>query len=546
MTSALSFPHRRTLPGTAWRRLAAALLAAALIIGLVPSLGYTATQKALSLGANSSAWAQIGPSRTTQIAEITAVVPDTPIELGLQFRAKTTASGYRTKLKIAADGSVSGVFSRVASSKETELSGGAYLGFKVSAGDRIHLEATVAAKKTVRLYLRAWKDGTSKPSAWQLVSKDPSSKRISRAGSLYLWARTASESRKISLGYDVRSAAKFSLAKAIAIGVKSVVIQPPPSTGDDTFSIAVIGDTQDETNAADDQRFPNRTAWLAANKASLNLRYAIHTGDMVNWGWLVPSQYTNAANAMKKLSAASIPYSVALGNHDTRAVGWDGKEGSTGYGGSAYARNPECLSRLGAYACNTTLLVRQTAEFNATFPVSELDAQVGGTFEPDKVDNAWTTFTVNGTKWLVVNLEFAPRRAAVEWARTVVASHSDYNTIIDTHYYLDGSGNIATSNAGYGETSGKYIYDQIVSKYSNVKIVTSGHVGKFTSRTDTNDGNKVVSYLGDKLGGADNPVRILTVNTSTGVIANTVYNQVSGTGATKYSTGKDTIKIIRS
>ncbi|MFT3860696.1 metallophosphoesterase [Micropruina sp.] len=482
---------------------------------------------------------QVGPSRTTQIAEVVVVAPITPVEVGLQFRAQGTSSGYRAKLTIDADGNVSGAFSRVASRKQTSLKGGAELGFKVSPGDRIHLEATVAAKKTVRLYLRAWKEGATKPSAWQLVAKDSSSKRISQSGSVYLWGRTPAGSPTITLGYDVESVATFSATKAAKIGVVA------PLVSDTSFSIAVIGDTQEETDASTDSRFPDRTAWLAKNKTSLNLQYVLHTGDMVNWGWLVPSQYTVAKAAMRNLTTAGIPFSPAIGNHDTRAVGWNGIAGSTGYGGSTYASNPECVTKLGASACNTKLLVRKTDEFNSAFPVSGLTAQVGGAFESGKVDNIWTTFSANDTKWLVMSLEFAPRKTAVEWARKVVASHSDYNVIIATHYYLDEHGKISASNAGYGDTSGQYLYKQIVSKYSNVKIVTSGHVGSYTSRTDTNNGNRVVSYLGDKLGASDNPLRILTINTSTGVVANTVYRTIKGSTATSYSTGKNTITITR-
>lgn len=545
MIPAPSRPRRARTQTTLWpRRLSAVLSASLLAIGIVPVVDVAAAAPTLTLKPNASAWAKVGPSRTTQIAEAVVTTPATAVDFGLQFRAKTKASGYRTKVTIAANGSVSGAFSRVTSHKQTKLSGGGPLGFSVTPGQRIHLEATAAAKKTVRLYLRAWKEGASKPTGWQLVAKDSSSKRNSKPGALYLWARTPSGSPKAALAYTMQSVARFSLAEASRIGQPAA--PPRPSVNPNSaFSIAVIGDTQIEAESARDPRFTNRTTWLAASKKSLNLRYALHTGDMVNWGWLVPSQYTNARNAMSALTRAGIPYSLAIGNHDTRAVGWNGVKGSTEYGGAAYAFNPECVKRLGAIACDTKKLVRNTTEFNATFPLRGLTADIGGAFESGKIDNSWTTFSAGGAKWLVLSLEFAPRRTAVDWARKVVASHPRYNVILTTHYYLSASGKISGSNAGYGENSGKYIYDRIVSKYPNVKIVTSGHVGKYTRRTDTIKGNKVISYLGDRLGPADNPVRILTINTKTGVIQNTVLSRVTTSGTTKYSTGKDTIKVIR-
>lgn len=516
-------------------------IVSAAILGVGPA---TVAQAAttLKLKPNSSAWAKVGPSRLTSIAEVTVAVPKAPVEFGLQFRATAKSSGYRTKVQVAADGAVTGSFSRVKSSAQSGLSSARSLGFSVRPGDTIHLQATVTAKKTVHLYLRAWKDGTAKPATWQLIAKDSSAGRIQKAGSTYLWARTPSGSADIALGYATKSVAPYSNAKATAVSADSNDPSTSlPSASSDTFSIAVIGDTQTETNLDSDPRFRNRTAWLAENKNALDLRYVVHTGDMVNWGWLDPQQYTRARSAMARLTSAGLPWSVAVGNHDTRAVGWNG---SNGYGGGAYANNPECRTRLSPAQCDTKLLIRKTNEFNASFPADRL-AGLGGTFEAGKIDNAWTTFTANNTKWLVLNLEFAPRKSAVEWARKVISSHSKYNVILDTHYYLSGNGAISRSNAGYGETSGKYIYDQIVSKYSNVKIVVSGHVGGYASRTDTNKGNTTATYLGNDLGGSDNPVRILTINTANGKLTNTVYSKVKPGKATVHSTGRTKISIIK-
>jgi hypothetical protein len=318
---------------------------------------------------------------------------------------------------------------------------------------------------------------------------------------------------------------------------------PAPAPGDDdnTFGIAVFPDTQAETTVKANTPFLNRVNWVAANKTSLDLRYVLHTGDMTNWGWLDAAQFTRAKAAMDVIRNAGIPYSLAVGNHDTRAVGWNGKAGSTGYGGSAYASNPECRPRLGAAACKSSLLIRNSDSFNATFPVSSL-SNVGGVFEAGRIDNNWTTFTANNTRWLVLTIEFDPRAAAVEWARKVVASHPTYNVIIQTHHYLDSSGAISTSNNGYGSKSPAYLYDKIVSKYANVKLVFSGHVGRFASRSDTINGNTVVSFLGNDLGGPSyNPVRIVRINAVTGAVTSTVHDPIRGDTA---GTTAHTIRII--
>ena len=78
-----------------------------------------------------------------------------------------------------------------------------------------------------------------------------------------------------------------------------------------------------------------------------------------------------------------------------------------------------------------------------------------------------------------------------------------------------------------------------------MKIVASGHTGAYADRSDTNNGSKTLSYLGNDLGDANNPVRILNISTVTGKVTNTVYSKVGPSGAESYSTGSATISIAR-
>ena len=176
----MGLPRFRSTPARSQQRptalVVAFLLALATAIGLggaIPAQGASS----LALEANSSALAKVGPSRLTSIAEVAVKVPATTLEAGLQFRANAKSSGYRANVTVAANGAITGSFSRVKSSKQTAIGSARPLGFTVHPGDSIRLEATVVAKKTVRLYLRAWKKGAAKPSAWQLTAKDTSSSR---------------------------------------------------------------------------------------------------------------------------------------------------------------------------------------------------------------------------------------------------------------------------------------------------------------------------------------------------------------------------------
>jgi hypothetical protein len=317
---------------------------------------------------------------------------------------------------------------------------------------------------------------------------------------------------------------------------------PVPDT--QQFSIAVLPDTQKETMYASNTRFANRTKWLVDHRAKLNLKYVLHTGDVVNWGWLVPSQFTIAKAAVKKLADAGIPYSLTIGNHDTAAVGWNGKAGSTGYGGSAYAYNPECKVRLSTAECRSRLLVRKTAEFNQAFPVSTIKS-VGGAFEAGKVDNIWTMFEAGGTKWLVLTLELWPRAAVVTWAQKVVAGHPGYNVVVQTHSYLTDSGGINQTNGGYGATSGQYLFDNLIRRYPNIKLVFSGHTGMAARRVDKGlNGNKIVSYLQTFHSGTTNPVRIVTINPASGLVTTRIIAPYTNETWSSYSTS-DTISLVR-
>ena len=194
---------------------------------------------------------------------------------------------------------------------------------------------------------------------------------------------------------------------------------PPPPGTDTTFSIAVIPDTQNESNSASDTRFRNRAAWLVANKQARDLRYAMQIGDFSNWGHVAPAQFEKLSTEVRPLEAA-MPWAGAIGNHDTAAV---------------------CAGGSACPGANTSVTVRDTSTYNRYFPVSRFP-NIGGTYEAGKVDNAYATYGAGGVNWLVLTLELWPRTGAVNWAENVVASHPGHNVIVVTHAYLESDGSI--------------------------------------------------------------------------------------------------------
>ncbi|MGN1122325.1 MAG: metallophosphoesterase [Eubacteriales bacterium] len=279
-----------------------------------------------------------------------------------------------------------------------------------------------------------------------------------------------------------------------------------PEDADGVFTLAVFPDTQQETvveAAIRDELFKNRTEWLAENRDELDLRYVIHTGDVVSWGNENPEQFDIASEAFAVLDEAEIPAALCLGNHDTAAVG---------VGGSA--KDP----------ANTRTRVRDTASFNAYFSTERYGDAIP--FEDGKIDNAYYLFSAAGKKWMIVTLELWPREEVVEWAKRIVESHPTYNVIVATHSYLNSDGSIF-GGSDYGEKSPQYLYDNFISQYENICFVFCGHTGNSAVREDYGEnGNKIVSVLGCFHSNTANPVRLLEVDADKGTVRARIYSPV--------------------
>jgi hypothetical protein len=278
---------------------------------------------------------------------------------------------------------------------------------------------------------------------------------------------------------------------------------PAPAPGDTTFSFAVMPDTQQEVLRPSDTRFRNRTEWLARNEAALDLRFVTHSGDVVNWDTPDHAQYEVASAAMRPLENADIPYSLAVGNHDTAAV---------------------CPGGSACDPSRTSALFRDTSTFNDYFTAARFGA-VRGAFEAEKVDNSYSTFSAGGVKWMVLVLEMWPRPAAVDWAKRVVAAHDDHNVMVVTHSYLDQVGDFAEVPRNPARTAPEQLFDDLISRYANIKLVFSGHVGLLAQRVDTGvHGNKVHSFLETFHDPRTNPVRLVTVDTRAATLKTWVYS----------------------
>lgn len=268
------------------------------------------------------------------------------------------------------------------------------------------------------------------------------------------------------------------------------------------FTLPVFPDTQTEVTGRHDMYY-SRFDWLIKNKDSLNIPMVLHVGDVVNFDNY--GHWEAASIGFDKLDAHHIPYAIALGNHDTEAVGF--LSGSAAPG-------------------NVNQNLRKTYKFNSYFPVSRFKYQ-RGRYEEGKSDNAYYTFRVGDTNWLVVVLEFCPRMGPINWAGDIIKEYFNYNVIILTHYYLTPRGQIGERNAGYGDFSPKTIFDRLVKKYPNIRFVLSGHVMSSALKIDEGEaGNKVYqilqNYQNEDFGGGY--IRLLDFDLDKGTLSASMYS----------------------
>ena len=226
------------------------------------------------------------------------------------------------------------------------------------------------------------------------------------------------------------------------------------------FTIAVLPDTQHYSEKHPDT-FRAQTEWIVRNKEDRNIVYVLQLGDITNHN--TPREWDNAVAALNVLDG-KLPYFFVPGNHD-------------------YSEKGGCKDR-------TTLL-------NEYLPVSKFSSlsTFGGTYdkEPERMENSYHLFAVGDRKFLVLGLEFGPRRDVVRWANEVVARHKDREAILITHAYMyfddtrynwaKHMGNQSWNPHAYGVAhplqdvmDGEELWNNLVSKHENFILTINGHV----------------------------------------------------------------------
>jgi len=253
-----------------------------------------------------------------------------------------------------------------------------------------------------------------------------------------------------------------------------------PAAGE--FSIAFLPDTQ-EYSAGYPDLFRAQTRWIANNQARYNIRAVLHAGDVVDRN--EPDQWANADSAIRLLDDTEVPYLLAIGNHD-----YDSKGDAD----------------------------RLATSFNAAFPTERYTRHAwwqGGFFEPGHTENTYCLLPGPGQDYLLLNLEFGPRQAVIDWAHDLLNSHARHRAILLTHSYLYIDGTWVSDGhrhnpklyaLGPTANDGADLWHKLVSRRDNIHLVLCGHHvgGHLAYRCDRSQAGTAVHQLFANWQQADN------------------------------------------
>jgi len=175
---------------------------------------------------------------------------------------------------------------------------------------------------------------------------------------------------------------------------------PVPNLGED-FTLIALPDTQFYSRWLP-SIYISQTQWIADNQEALNIAYTVHLGDIVNTAEDI-SEWDDADTAMSLLENPlpglpyGVPYGVVPGNHDYPTTNYNNFFGVPRFTGRAYYG--------GYYGVNN--------------------------------DNNYTYFSAAGIDFIVINLEFQPGTAVLEWAGALLKSHPARRGIVVSHSMLN-------------------------------------------------------------------------------------------------------------
>ncbi|WP_211325363.1 metallophosphoesterase [Larkinella arboricola] len=270
----------------------------------------------------------------------------------------------------------------------------------------------------------------------------------------------------------------------------------PALSNKDSWSMVIIPDPQGYTKFARNQPLLDlMLAWVEDNRQKLNIGLVLCTGDLVEHNYITErpkengdqlsgSQWKCVSDAFGKLDG-KLPYILCTGNHD---YGTGSSENRYSQFNSYFppVRNPlnqSLLVEMAPNAAGVRTLENACYEFRPPF----------------------------GKPLLVFSLEFNPRKAVVEWAKSVAArpAYRQHRGVVLTHSYMRSTqrNNERITKEDYPPgfsdyTLGDDLWKQLIQPADNLGLVVCGHIidvashaGHVGFRTDKNRSGRVVNQM---------------------------------------------------
>lgn len=197
----------------------------------------------------------------------------------------------------------------------------------------------------------------------------------------------------------------------------------------DQYTIAWISDTQ-YYSRNNNGVFETMTAFLRDNAERMDLRYIVHTGDLVH-NYDVPAQWEIANRAMANIE--DIPHGVLAGNHDVGSTldTADYTHFCTHFGKQRYLERP----------------------------------WYGGSFDANR--GHYDLIDAGSTSYLFVYLGYEITRHGLSWAKDVFDAYPDRVGVLCAHDYFYHDCTLTEQ--------GQKLYDALVTTCPNLYLVLCGH-----------------------------------------------------------------------
>lgn len=248
------------------------------------------------------------------------------------------------------------------------------------------------------------------------------------------------------------------------------------------FTIGVLPDTQIYSRSYP-KVFDNIVRWIIGHESTWNIEFVSQEGDLVQ-NYSDSTEWKNARGSMRKLDN-HIPYGFLAGNHDK--------------GPSQAADMMNRYFRCSYYEGNWG------------------ENWWGGCYWGTK--NNYQLISVPEMDLLFLHLEYNPSDRVLDWAGRVLDNYPKRFGVITTHSYLglDGS----------RTESGERIWNELISRYSNVRLVLCGHVHGEAKSTVVEDNRVINQVLADyqvRNNGGNGWIRLLTFNPDENLIQVRTYS----------------------